>query len=70
MRAARIGVNVHYIPVYMHSYYRSLGYAEGLCPVAERAYSALLSLPMWHGLSDADQTRVIRRLTALVQDHG
>src|SRR2546423_1156234 len=68
MRAAGIGVNVHYLPVYMHSYYQSLGYRKGLCPVAERAYDALLSLPMWHGLSDIDQTRVIQRLRFLAQD--
>jgi perosamine synthetase len=70
MRAANIGVNVHYVPVYQLSYYQALGYADGLCPVAERAYSTLLSLPMWHGLTDADQSRVIERLKHLVRDLG
>jgi perosamine synthetase len=70
LRAARIGVNVHYIPVYLHSYYRELGYAPGLCPRAERASEALLSLPMWHGLSDADQTRVIESLRTLLERHA
>jgi perosamine synthetase len=68
LRAAGIGVNVHYIPVYLHSYYRSLGYSPGLCPRAERAYDSLLSLPMWHGLSDDDQSRVIAETVAAI-DH-
>jgi dTDP-4-amino-4,6-dideoxygalactose transaminase len=54
------------VPVYWHSYYRGLGYAAGLCPVAERAYESLLSLPMSHVLTDAEQTRVIERCKALV----
>ncbi len=65
MRAARIGVNVHYLPVYWHSYYLKLGYAAGLCPVSERVYQGLISLPMWHGLADDEQSRVIDRLTDL-----
>ena len=65
LRQAGVGVNVHYVPVYLHSYYRSLGYKAGLCPVAERAYAGLLSIPMWHGLTDGDQKRVIENLTSI-----
>ena len=59
LRANGVGVNVHYVPVYLHTYYRRLGYGPGLCPIAERAYDGLLSLPMWPGLSTDDQDRVI-----------
>jgi perosamine synthetase len=62
LRADRIGVTVHYLPVYRHSYYQSLGYPAGLCPVAEHAYEGLLSLPMWPGLTDSGQERVIASL--------
>lgn len=63
MRTEQIGVNVHYIPVHLHPYYRNeLGTAEGLCPVAEEAYSHLLSLPMYPELTDADIKRVVRTL--------
>lgn len=68
MRASHIGVNVHYAPVYTFSYYRKLGYAPGLCPIAERAYDGLLSLPMWHGLEEPAQQRVIDVLTRLIND--
>ena len=70
LRADEIGVNVHYLPVYLHTYYRSLGYPQGLCPVAEGAYEALLSLPMWHGLSESSQDRVIHSLIEAVRIHG
>ena len=33
-----IGVNIHYIPVYYHAYYRDLGYPKGLCPKAEKLF--------------------------------
>jgi len=70
LRAAGIGVNVHYLPVYLHSYYRRLGYQPGLCPVAEHAYAGLLSLPMWHGLTEAAQDRVVDELTRAVREHA
>ena len=59
LRAHGVLATVHYKPVYLHSFYRSLGYAAGLCPVAEKAYGGLLSIPMWHGMTDAQQDRVI-----------
>lgn len=62
-------VNVHYRPVYLHSYYRALGYRAGLCPVAEAAYDGLLSLPMWPGLTDSTQDAVIDALLSEVAAH-
>lgn len=69
LRAQGILVNVHYRPVYLHSYYRDLGYAPGICPVSEHAYQGLLSLPMWHGLDDGQQNRVIDALLHEVAKH-
>lgn len=69
LRAAGIGVNVHYQPVYLHTYYRTLGYAPGLCPVSERAYAGLLSLPMWHGMSESQQDRVVSEVWRLDERH-
>lgn len=53
----RLGVQVHYIPVYMHPYYLGLGYREGLCPAAEDFYKRALSIPIHQSmqLSDAEQ---------------
>lgn len=66
LRAAGIGVNVHYRPVHLHTYYRDLGYGPGLTPVAEEAYLGLLSLPMWPGITDTDQQRVADALIGIV----
>src|SRR5258707_8492025 len=55
LRAENIGVNVHYIPVHLHPYYRErFGYQGGEFPVAEAAYESLISLPMFHGMNDED----------------
>jgi len=63
LRGAGVGVNVHYLPVHLHPYYRErLGTGPGLCPHAEAAYQRILSLPMFPGLSDADQDRVVEAL--------
>jgi len=62
LRAAGIGVNVHYKPVYLHPFYRDRGYRSGLCPVAEKAFASILSLPVFPRMSDADVEEVIARI--------
>ena len=60
LRAENIGVNVHYLPVYLHSYYRkTFGYKGGECPNAEDAYNRLISVPMFNGMTDRDAQDVI-----------
>jgi UDP-4-amino-4,6-dideoxy-N-acetyl-beta-L-altrosamine transaminase len=60
LRAENIGVNVHYIPVHLHPYYRGrFGYRGGEYPVAEAAYGQIISLPMFHGMTDKDIQDVI-----------
>ncbi len=60
LRAENIGVNVHYIPVHLHPYYREhFGYSGGEFPIAEDAYQRLISLPMFHAMTDKDVDDVI-----------
>lgn len=66
MRAASIVVNVHYIPVYTQPYYRKLGFSDGYCNVAEQYYESAISIPMYFGLTDEKQDRVIHLLEKLV----
>ncbi|MSO55860.1 MAG: UDP-4-amino-4,6-dideoxy-N-acetyl-beta-L-altrosamine transaminase [Acidobacteria bacterium] len=55
LRAEGLGVNVHYVPVHLHPYYRErFGYRCGEFPNAEAAYQRLISLPMFHGMTDGD----------------
>lgn len=58
LRQAGLIVQVHYIPVYLHPYYRRLGYREGICPGAEEFYRRELSIPVYHGMDDADAETV------------
>ncbi len=69
LRADGIGVNVHYIPVHLHPYYRKkLGTKAGMCPVAEAAYEQILSLPMFPRLTEEDTTRVLETLHHIIED--
>ncbi|MCX7628516.1 MAG: UDP-4-amino-4,6-dideoxy-N-acetyl-beta-L-altrosamine transaminase [Methylophilaceae bacterium] len=62
LRAAGIGVNVHYIPVHTQPYYRALGFRSGDFPLAEAYYAGALSLPMYPTLTEAQQDAVAARL--------
>ena len=57
--AENIHPQVHYLPVYWHSWYESLGYQKGLCPNGEAYYQESLSLPLYYGLQDEDIQGVI-----------
>lgn len=50
---------VHYLPVYYHSYYEKLGYRKGICPNAEKYYEEVMSIPLYYSLTDEDVEDVI-----------
>jgi perosamine synthetase len=62
LREEGIGANVHYAPVYLHSYYRERGYQPGLAPMAEAVSRRILTLPMFPAMSGNDVTRVVSAL--------
>ena len=62
----RVGVQVHYIPVHTQPYYKNLGFKTGDFPHAEDYYNRCLSLPMYHGLTDEQQRRVVDLLEDFV----
>ncbi len=66
LRAAGIGVNVHYIPVHLQPYYSKMGFAKGDFPAAEAYYEAAISLPMFPTMNDTDQDKVVAALTGLL----
>ena len=63
MRAAGIGVQLHYSPVHLQPYYRKLGFSEGQFPQSEAYASTAISLPLFPGLTAADQERVVAELS-------
>jgi perosamine synthetase len=71
LRAEGIGVNVHYIPVHLHPFYREhFGTHPGMCPVAEAAYEQIVSLPMFPRMTDADVEDVITALQKMMTYFG
>ncbi len=64
LRAADIGVNVHYIPVHLQPYWRKRGFKTGMFPNAEAYYSSAISIPLYPALTDADQQQVVDAIKA------
>lgn len=67
MRGDGIGVQVHYVPIYRHPLYADLGVDPSQFPETERAYAALLSLPLHPGLTDEQQDQVVGSLAAALE---
>ena len=68
LRAAGVGVNLHYIPVYRQPYYEGLGFRAAHCPEAERYYAEAISLPMYPGLNEEQQHQVVHALHRATQE--
>lgn len=67
LRAEGIGVNVHYLPVYLHPYYRDrLKYSAGICPIAEKMFGKILSLPIFPTMKDNDVMDVMTALRKVI----
>ncbi len=64
--ARNITCQVHYIPLHYHPYYRTNGHRNDSFPVAEQYYEQALSLPLYYGLSDADQDYVAAQFKGLL----
>lgn len=62
LRAAGIGVNVHYEPIPLQPYYRGLGFEPGQFPAAEAYAAQALSIPLYPTLSDEQQNHVVAEL--------
>ncbi|GAE87811.1 UDP-4-amino-4,6-dideoxy-N-acetyl-beta-L-altrosamine transaminase [Acetivibrio straminisolvens] len=69
LQARKIGVNVHYIPVYYHPFYRKLGYKKGLCPQAEDLYERIITLPLFPKMEREDVEYVISNVKDVLQKY-
>ena len=58
---------VHYLPVYRHSYYEKLGYKKGLCPVAEATYEQIMSIPFYAAMTDEDVADTIKAVKKIAE---
>jgi len=66
LRQKKIGVNVHYIPVYYHPYYQRLNYQKGICPQAEKYYEEAITLPLYPKMTRSDVRYVIKTVENVV----
>jgi UDP-4-amino-4,6-dideoxy-N-acetyl-beta-L-altrosamine transaminase len=66
MREAGVGVQVHYIPVYRHPYYRATGFADTVLTNAEAFYAEAVSLPLFPRLAECEVDEVTDTLKGLV----
>jgi dTDP-4-amino-4,6-dideoxygalactose transaminase len=66
LRGAGIGVNLHYIPVHFHPFYRNLGFKPGAFPEAERYYQEAITLPLFTRLSLDELNLVVTQLRKIL----
>jgi dTDP-4-amino-4,6-dideoxygalactose transaminase len=68
LRAEKIGVHVHYIPLHLQPYYKkALGYKEGDFPVAENYYARALTLPLFPRMTDDNAEDVIKAVKKVIR---
>jgi UDP-4-amino-4,6-dideoxy-N-acetyl-beta-L-altrosamine transaminase len=67
LREQGIGVNLHYIPVHTQPYYQQMGFQQGDFPLAEAYYAEAISLPLYPGLSEAQQDKVVATLRSALE---
>lgn len=64
-----IGVNVHYIPIYLFPYYQELGFQQGLCPVAEKVYEEFITVPLYPAMTNEDVQDVIAAVNRTIRKY-
>lgn len=69
MSAENVQCQVHYIPVYWSPLYRELGYNKGLCPIAEKIYGGIMSIPCYPALTDGEVDSVIAAVEKVVSHY-
>lgn len=67
LAAENIQPQVHYVPVYWFPYYKRLGYKKGLCPIAEKIYKGIMSIPLYPKMTDKDVEDVINAVKKVVE---
>lgn len=66
LRAAGIGVNLHYIPVHTQPYYQQMGFKQGDYPQAEQYYQEAISLPIYPQMTEEQVQEVIEKVKKIL----
>jgi len=67
LKAAKIGVQIHYIPVHLQPFYRAIGFKDGDFPESELYAKNAISLPLYYGLEEQDQIKVAESLKLILK---
>jgi dTDP-4-amino-4,6-dideoxygalactose transaminase len=70
LSAENVQCQVHYIPVYYFPFYEKMGYKRGLCPVAEKIYEGIISIPLYPKMTDEDTDSVITAIRKVAAWYG
>lgn len=70
LRAAGVGCSVHWRPLHLHPYYESFGWKPEDLPVASNVWERLITLPLFPGMTEAEQDHVITTVCDLCRRHG
>ena len=68
LKQKQIGVNVHYLPIYLHPYYKDLGYNKGICPIAEDIYNRIITIPIFPTLKDSEIEYVYKNIINILNN--
>jgi UDP-4-amino-4,6-dideoxy-N-acetyl-beta-L-altrosamine transaminase len=66
LRKKGLGVNLHYIPVHTQPYYQKLGFKTGQYPNAEKYYEEAISIPLFHTMTQHQQSEVIQVISEVL----
>lgn len=67
LQEENIGVNLHYIPIYLNHYYQErFHYPTNMCPNAEQVYKQILTLPLYPDMSSKDIDDVINAIRKVI----
>jgi dTDP-4-amino-4,6-dideoxygalactose transaminase len=67
LKERNIGASVHFIPVHLHPFYKSLGYRPGDFPRSEKLYERIVSLPLYPRMTERDLDDVIGAVSEIVR---
>lgn len=70
LAAENVQPQVHYVPVYWFPHYQKLGFQEGCCPVAEKVYEGIMSIPLYPAMTDQDVEDVILAVKKVVEQYA
>jgi len=61
-----IDINLHYLPVHLHPYFKSKGFKKGNFPISENHAKSAISLPIYYDLKKSDQMKIIKNIKKII----